>query len=189
MIRAGTLTTMLLFATLGCAPLASFRPPAFGDDDRATEFGMGGVVQTGRPFVSEPTRGAGQAWFSRRTSERVDLAAMAAFDASAFALGGAAELDLVRAPAYVLAIEPEAGFLWAGLRVPAALRLYRKNALYVSPRVAARSLAVSVDLPVGLSVDVAGGVALRAEWATSWTGKLTYYEQRQTVGVGLALRR
>lgn len=179
----------LLASVLGCAPLASFRPASGLPDDRHVEFGAGSIYVSPRPYVEEPGRAAGQLWASKRTSRRTTLTGVAAFDNTAFALGGTARWDIVRDERVSAGIEPELGFLWGGVRFPVAVRFREENFLYFAPRVAARSLDVSLDLPVGMSLCVADGVFLRGEYGVSWTGELSYYQRRQMLGAGIAVQR
>lgn len=180
---------LLVALDAGCAPLASFRPAAGLPDDRHAEFGAGGVVVTPRPYVEEPTRAAGQLWASTRTSRRITLTGLAAFDATAFALGGAARLDVLRTERFAAGVEPELGYLWAGLRAPVAVRFQGENWLYFAPRVAARGLDFSLDVPVGMSLELTDDVFLRAEYAFTWTGELSYYQRRQVLGAAIAVHR
>jgi hypothetical protein len=148
--------------------------------------GLGGDVQGPRPYVDEPSRGAGQAWASGRVAERLTLTGIAAFDPSAFALGGAARIDLAKTRRIALGVEPELGFLWAALDVPFAIRLWDEAWIYTSPWFGTRGVDWSLDLPVGLSVHAIDGFIMRAEYAVSWSHDLVYAERRDRFAFGLA---
>jgi hypothetical protein len=175
-------------AASACAPLASFRPASGLMPDRSLEVGAGGMLESPRPYVTEPTRATGQVWASGRADDRLTLTGIVAFDASALALGGAARIDLVRADRFAAGVEPELGLLWAALDVPIALRLYDQTWLYTAPRFGSRGLDWALTVPVGVSARVYDGLMLRAEYGTTWSTELTYFQRRDVFGVALAFQ-
>jgi hypothetical protein len=189
--RAASLAAAVAASALAsgaCAPLASFRPASGIMPGRTLEVGAGGVLEGPRPYVTEPTRATGQLWASGRADEKLTLTGIVAFDASALALGGSARIDLVRADRFAAGVEPELGLLWAALDVPIALRLYDETWVYTAPRFGTRGLDWALTVPVGVSVRVYDGLMLRAEYGTSWSTELTYFQRRDLFGVALALQ-
>ncbi len=141
-----------------------------------------------RPYVDEPTRGAGQMWLSGRVTRSLTLTGVAAREPGAFAAGGAARIDVLRADRLVLAPEVELGILWGAVNAGAALRLFEQTWIYAAPRFGTRGSTWSVEVPAGFSIGIPGGVMLRAEWRVSWAGELSYYQQRQMFGAALAVQ-
>jgi hypothetical protein len=169
-----------------CAPLANFRPAAGLEPGRSFEVGGGGLVQGKRPFVDEPAHGAAQLWATGRLGPRFSLSGIAAFDASAFAAGGALRLDAVRTDRFFLGIEPELGFAWVAGVVPIAVRIVDWSFIYTSPRFGTRGEDWALDVPLGASVRLYEGLSLRGEYAVSWSHDLTYYQQRRQASFGAA---
>lgn len=170
----------------GCAPLASFRPASGLMAERTFEIGAGGVLQTPRPYVDERAAAAGQVWASMRAARRVTVSGVTAFDAEGFAAGAALRFDLLRGDRVAVGLEPEAGFAWGALAVPFAIRVFDETWLYASPRVGTIGVDGALHLPAGLSARIYDGLMVRAEYAVLWTGELSYYQQRQLFGLGIA---
>lgn len=180
---------LLSLATIACAaPISSLRPASALLDDRSFELGAGGSMVSPRPYVEEPTRGAGQLWFSGRVTKALSLTAVAAREPGAFAAGGAARLDVLRADRLVIAPEVELGILWGALNAGAAVRLFEQTWIYTAPRFGTRGATWAVEVPAGFSIGVGGGLMLRAEYRVSWAGELSYYQQRHIFGAGLAVQ-
>ena len=170
---------------LGCSPIAGLRPASGLLPDRRLEVGGGAAILGPRPFVEEPTRGTGQLWATGRVGQWITLSAIGAFDTSAFALGGAMRLNVLRWDRVAAGVEVEAGFAWAGASLPLALRLFDETWLYTAPRVGTRSYDWALELPVGLSVRVYGGWMVRAEYRVSWVD-LDPYSRRHHAALGIA---
>jgi hypothetical protein len=184
-MRPLALALLLLLLLPACTPIAGFRPASGLLPDKRLEIGGGGAVIGPRPYVEEPARGAGQVWATGRTSRRVTLSAIGAFDDSAVALGGAVRLDYLRTGRVAAGVEVEGGFAWAGASVPAALRLFDETWLYTAPRLGTRGLEWAIELPVGLSVRIFDGWMVRAEYRVSWV-ELDPFTRRHLVGFATA---
>lgn len=187
-IPASVLVLAASSAAASCAPQSNFRPASGIMSDRSFEVGGGGTLVGPRPFVDEPTQGAGQLWFSGRAAKNLTLTGIGAIEASAFALGGGARIDVVRTNRFAFGPEVELGFLWAALNVGAAVRLFDQTYVYTAPRLGSRGADWALDIPGGLSVRVYEGIMLRAEYRVAWTGELSYFQQRRIAGAALAVQ-
>lgn len=174
-----------LAASGGCVPPGDFRPAAPFVDGRTSEIGAGVVASTKRPYVDEPTRAVGQLWGAHRFGERISVAGVGAFDDRAVALGAAFRVDALRFDRFALAGEVQLGYAWAGLSMPMAVRLFDATWLYAGPRALPRFQEWMLDLPVGLSVRVHEGFALRAEAHATWVD-LDPYSRRFHLGLAAA---
>gem|GEM_PF-2364656 len=169
----------------GCTPIAGFRPASGLLPDKRLELGAGGAILGPRPFVDEPTRGTGQLWATGRTSRRVTVSAIGAFDTNAVAVGGAVRWDFLRTDRVACGAEVEGGFAWAGTSLPYALRLFDETWLYTAPRLGTRSFNWAIELPAGLSARIYEGWMIRAEYRISWV-ELDPFSRRHHAGLALA---
>ncbi len=71
---------------------------------------------------------------------------------------------------FALALDVEAGWLWAAIAVPVAVRTFGESWVYTAPFVGLWGPHVAVGAPLGFSLHVGQGVFLRAE------GGVTYPE-------------
>jgi hypothetical protein len=175
-------------ALAGCAPLSTFRPASGIMDDRSFEVGGGGTLVSPRPYVEEPVQAGVQAWVSGRATKALTLTGMGAAEASAFALGGAARVDVLRTDRLALGPEFEVGFLWGAANFGGAVRLFDQSWFYTAPRFGNRGSTWALDLPAGLSFRIYEGLMLRTEYRVTWTGELSYYQQRRMFGAAVAVQ-
>ncbi|MBK7585202.1 MAG: hypothetical protein IPI67_34070 [Myxococcales bacterium] len=179
-------TSLLLFAlAMGCSPVASFRPASGLMSDRRTELGLGMAQVTPRPYVTEPSASASQAWISGAAGRRFDVTGIYAFDDDAVAAGGALRFTPLRFDRLAAGVEQELGYAWFGLSTPMALRLVDETWLYTAPRLGTWGFDLAFFIPVGLSVRVVDGLMLRAEWQRSWQD-FKYYNRRDHYGLAIA---
>ena len=170
----------------GCgAPLASLRPIGALTPERRVEVGAAYTGVGPRPYAEESWQSAGQAWTSLRLGRVVDLSAVTAFDASGFALGGAAKFAFVRGSRVWLGAEAEAGWLWAAAVLHASLRIADQLLVYTAPRLGNYGKDLTPGIPVGVNVPIYGGLVLRAEGQVNWA-KFKYYNRRVLAAGGLA---
>lgn len=138
-----------------------------------------------RPYVVEDWEPAGQIWVTGDAAKWLSLSGIGAFDTNAAAVGGAARWNALRYDRFAGGFEVELGYAWASLSVPLAVRLFDQTHVYSAPRVGNLGADVTWGVPVGLSVRVYEGFALRAEAQLSWA-ELLYYERRLHLGVAAA---
>jgi hypothetical protein len=184
-IRVAALIGASLFGVAACAPVASFRPAAPLLEERSIELGVGGVAVAPRPYVQEPWRGAGQVWAAGPISRVFDLGGVVAFDLGGFAAGGSLRAHLFTRDRFALAADLEAGWAWAALAIPVAVRLFDETWLYTAPRFGNWGGNVSVGIPLGLSVRIRGGFHLRAEAQIAWPD-FDPYQRRVFLGLAAA---
>jgi hypothetical protein len=175
----------VLLGSLGCAPIASFRPPAPLPPDRSAEMGAAGVAISPRPYVQEPWRGAAQLWAAGPISRRFDLGAVAAFDLDGVAAGATLRLHVTTHDRFALAIDTELGWGWASVALPIGVRLFDETWLYSAPRLFNWGQRPAVAVPVGLSVRVVDGFFVRAEAQAVWPD-LSPYQRRWIFGLAAA---
>jgi len=169
----------------GCAPLASFRPASGLMPEKSLELGLGAAMVTARPYVTEGSASAGQAWVTGEPSRTVALSGIVAFDSDAIAAGGALRLNAVRTDRFVIGGEGELGYAWGAVSMPLALRVVDQTWVYAAPRFFTWGIDVSYGTPVGVSVRVIDGFCLRAEWQRSWQD-FKYYNRRDHYGLAVA---
>jgi len=184
-MRCAVSLSLVLTLALGCAPVQGFRPADGFMDGKTSEVGMGAAVLGPRPYVDERAHGVGQLWISKQVHKRVMLSGMGAFDVAAAALGGGLRLDVYKNRRVATAVEAELGFAWAALVVPASVRLVGPARLYTGPRLGTRGVNWAVDVPVGISMPLAGSWVVRAEYASSWV-ELRNYQHRHLLGLAVA---
>ncbi len=161
--------TLLFLSILGgCAPLAGLRPASAPMPGRTFEAGGGAAFIGPRPYVIEEWRGTGQLWFTGRAGSWLTLSVVGAFDTEAVAAGFAARADLVRMDRLAGGVEVELGWLWAGVSLPFAVRLFDQTWLYTAPRVGNFGDELLPSIPLGASVRIYDGFALRLEGQLSW---------------------
>jgi hypothetical protein len=148
---------------------------------RTLELGAGGMVLSPRPAVDEPWRAAAQLWTIGDTDPLVSLSAIGAFDTEAFALGGALRLNLLRANRAAAGIEVEAGYAWAALSLPFAVRAFDETWLYTAPRAGNFGTDLLLSAPLGMSARLVGGFMVRGEAQVSWQD-LKRYNRRTHLG-------
>jgi hypothetical protein len=173
---------VLASAGVACSPIANLRPASGLMPGKKLEVGAGAAALSPRPFVSEDWEYAGQAWLSGNTSSLVTLSAIGAFDADAVALGGALRLNVLCAHRAALGIEGELGYAWAGLSLPAALRLFDESWVYTAPRIGTWSSDPIFGVPLGLSLRVYDGFAIRGEAQVSWQDFKSFNRRTQWAG-------
>jgi hypothetical protein len=175
----------LLAGVAACGPSQGFRPAGFPSDGRESEVGLALSSIEPRPYVNEPTQRVGQAWWSARLDEHWSVSTIVGFDRSALLGGAALRYDLVDTRWVALAGEAELGLVWAGISLPASLRIWRGLALYTTPRLSNWGPSVAPFIPVGLSAKIADALIVRAEAQLSWAD-FQYYNRRLHWGIGLA---
>lgn len=172
-------------ALSGCAPLASLRPASGLPGERSAEAGVAFVRYSARPYVDEEAAHTGQVWFSVEPSEHVALSAVAAFDSAAAAAGAAVRWNALRSSRFALGPEVEFGYAWGAGSLGLALRTVGQNWIYAAPRVGNLGFDWAFGLPVGVSIDLSHGLALRVEAQLSWA-EFAYYNRRLHLASGLA---
>ena len=170
-----------------CAPSQTFRPAASPTSDRPQEAGAAVSVVGARPYVIESSRAVGQLWFASRLGNHWSIAGIGSFDDEAVLAGAALRWDALRSDRFAGGIEAEAGFLYASMSVPLALRLWQEVWLYSNPRLGNWGPELSGFVPVGLSAELYRGVFLRAEAQYSWED-FKYYNRRRHLGIAVGYR-
>ena len=150
------------------------------------ELGLGSVALSPRPYVDEPWKHVGQMWLTGQPKPWLHLSGIAAFDAEAFAAGGAVKFILVRADRFSLGAETELGYAWGSFGVPFAVRLFDQTWIYASPRGGNLGIEPLYGFPVGLSVHAHRNLFARVEYQNSWV-KFLAYEHRTHLGAALAV--
>lgn len=179
------LAAVVAGATMGCAPLASFRPPTGMMDDRSIELGAGGAVLSPRPYAQDSWRGAGQVWVSGPVADWLELSGVMAFDDEAALGGGAAQARYVRTDRFAGSVELELGWAWGAVALPVAVRLFDETWIYASPRLGTLGDELTPGVPLGVSVHVWDGLMIRAEGQVSWAA-FRYYNRRVHLGLAVA---
>jgi len=172
-------------AAAACAPSQSFRPAGLPDAVGTRELGLAFSRVGERPYVNEAPQYLGQAWWSTKLDDRWSVTALAAFEETSGAAGAALRFDIASSRWVALAAEVEGGLFWGGVSVPVALRLWRGAALYTAPRLGTWGPELTPFIPLGLSVQVAQTLALRAEAQVSWPD-FQYYNRRLHWGLAVA---
>lgn len=172
-------------ALLGCAPLAEMRPASGMMPGRSAEMGAGMVRLSPRQYVEESPANTGMMWFSADASRVVNLSVISAFDVNALALGLALRVNALKYDRFAGGVEAQAGYGWVALTLPFAARLFDQTWVYSSPRFGTLGRDLSFGAPVGLSVRVWNGFALRGEVQTSWQD-FKYYNRRLHTALGVA---
>jgi hypothetical protein len=176
---------LIALQLLGCAPVAMLRPPGVLGDDRSFEAGAAVASLGPRPYVEEPRAYTGQAWFTADVRRWLSLSGVAAFDASAAAVGVAARWNGLRTQRFTVGPELELGYAWAAASLGASARVFGRNYVYTAPRFGNLGSHWALGLPAGVSVDLTHGFALRAEAQLSWQ-ELQNYNRRLHLAAGLA---
>jgi hypothetical protein len=161
--RPGLFALFLLSSS--CGPVVGFRPASALVQGASTEIGGGAVALMPRPYVDEPTQGAGQAWATHRLAPWLKLSLVTAF---ALAGGLAAMAVPFRYDRFVGGMELELGYAWAGASLPIATRIFKGVWLYSGPRLANLGDKLTPSAPLGLSLPLHGGFELRLEALMSW---------------------
>ncbi len=175
----------IVAVSLGCSPIASFRPAAGFTHGNSLEFGMGGVTISRRPYVIEESRAVGQFWVSSEQSPSRNLSILGAFDDEALSLGVSLRLRFSRTHTFVAAVDGELGYLFAGLSLPFSVRVVDEIWLYAGPRLGNWGLDPLFGAPVGASVRVYEGFHLRGEWQRSYQD-FKIYNRRDHFGFAAA---
>jgi hypothetical protein len=178
-VRAACLLAALL---LGCAPLASFRPPDALGPERQTEIGAGAVALSPRPYVDEPSALTGQLWATRKLASWLHVSAVGAFDDEALAAGLALQAVPVLTDLFAAGAEVELGYAWGAVALPMALRPSGWLSSYTAPRLGTLGDRLTPGIPGGVSVRVVDGFQLRAEVQVSWAD-FDAYQRRMHAGV------
>ena len=177
---------LLLLLLIGCAPFGELRPASMMLPGRSSEVGAAFVhVGPRTPYVEESPGNTGMAWASRQVHRLVNVSLVSAFDAHAFALGAAVRLNAVRLDRVAAGAELQLGHAWGALVLPVAVRLHDQTWLYASPRLGTIGRDPSFGVPVGVSVRLWSGLAVRGEVQPSWQA-FRYYNRRVASAVGLA---
>ncbi len=172
-------------ALASCAPLASFRPASGLMPERKLEVGAGVAAISPRPYVVEEWRATGQAWVSNDVGKRANVSGIVAFDDQAAAIGGALRVNAVRTDRFAAGVEGEGGYLWMGISVPVAVRLFDYTWLYGAPRFGNWGLDPIGGFYLGANVRIWDGLMLRGEWQRSWQD-FKYYNRRDHYGGAVA---
>lgn len=153
--------------------------------EHTSDVGAGLVSIQPRPYVNEPTYYVGQLWASRRMSESLKLSGIIALDRDA-AAGGTSLAWLPVRGLVTAGVEAELGYAWAALGLPMSLALYDDFlTVYSTPRLGTWGSTLTPSVPLGLSIDLAASIELRAEVQVSWPDFL-YYNRRVQGGLALA---
>jgi hypothetical protein len=183
---ARALALLLGLPALGCAPLASMRPAGeLAGNDRSWEVGGAAIEFGPRPYVIESWQTVGQVWGTARLSSSIEVSAMATFDDSAAAAGGALRWTPVRLGPLAAGVEGEIGYSWAALSLPLGVKVVRPLWLYAAPRLGTQGIHLTPGVPVGISVETLPGLMLRGEAQLSWQ-EFQAYQRRLHLAVGLA---
>ena len=168
-----------------CAPSQSFRPAGAPGLGREHELGLAVSSVRPRPYVTEPTREVGQAWWATRLGGPWSLATLVAFDASALAAGAALRIDALHTRKFTLSAEAEGGFGWGAVSLPVALRVWKDVGAYCSPRIGNWGAVLTPFLPCGVQGELLDGLLLRGELQLSWA-EFEAYNRRAHWGVAVA---
>lgn len=188
MIRPGDIPRFPLLLGLvlgGCAPLGTLRPASGLMPARSGEVGLAGVALGPRPYVTESTELAGQAWATLEPLDWLSVSAITAVSADAAAAGGAVRWNAFRTRRTAGGIEAEAGYAWVAGSLGFAVRTFGETWLYAAPRVGTLGFSWTVGTPVGVSAAVWDGLIVRAEAQVSWA-ELKHYNRRVHGGLGVA---
>lgn len=177
---------VLLLGAGGCAPLGELRPASGMMPGKSMEIGSGIVHLSPRsPYVEESASNTGMLWASADASRYINFSLISAFDANAFALGGAIRVNALKYDRFAGGVELQVGHAWGALVIPVAARLFDQTWVYASPRFGTLGRDLSLGAPVGVSVRVWNGLALRGEVQTSWQD-FKYYNRRIHTALGVA---
>lgn len=171
--------------SFACAPSQAFRPAGAPGLGREQELGIAVSSVRPRPYVTEPAREVGQAWWGTRLRGPWSFATLLAFDVSALAAGAALRLDTLQTRSLTLAAEVEGGFAWGAVSLPVALRVYDGFGVYCSPRIGNWGAALTPFLPCGVQGELVDGVIVRGELQLSWAD-FEAYNRRAHWGLALA---
>lgn len=175
----------LTSSSWACAPAASFRPASAAMGRQDSEVGMGAVAIGPRPYVDEATSYISQFWGTKRISESLKASTVVALDTSAAAAGGSLAWLAVREPWITAGLEAEVGYLWGSLGLPVAIPIAGRAHVYTAPRLGTWGKTLTPSIPLGVSVELPRGLAVRAEGQVSWAD-FKYYNRRLILGVALA---
>jgi hypothetical protein len=184
-------------STIGCAPMATFRPiSAFAGGQASMEMGLGTVAVSPRPYVDERWSHTGTAWFTAQVKPWLQLSGISAFDDGALGVGVGATALLFRRSWFMAGVEAEAGYGWAAAGVPIAARLFEQTYtaylpagawIYAQPHVTNFGIYPSVGTPIGLSVHIQKGAFVRLEYQASWE-QFQRYNLRHHLGAAFAVQ-
>lgn len=175
----------LSIAVSGCSPIANLRPASGLMPGKRLEVGAGAAALSPRPFVNEDWESAGQVWVSGNTSSLITLSAIGAFDTDAFAAGGALRVNVLRESRFAFGVEGELGYAWAALSLPVALRLFDESWLYSAPRLGTWSTDPIFSVPLGLSLRIYEGFAIRGEAQISWQNFQSFNRRTHFAGAAV----
>lgn len=170
---------------MACAPLGEMRPASGMMPGKSMEIGSGVVHVSPREYVEESPSNTGMFWASADASRVINLSLISAFDAKAFALGAAIRVNALKYDRFAGGVELQLGHAWGALVIPVAARLFDQTWVYTSPRFGTIGRDLSFGAPVGVSVRVWNGFALRGEVQTSWQD-FKYYNRRIHSALGVA---
>jgi hypothetical protein len=175
-----------LAPALDCAPLGELRPGSMMMPGRSSEIGAG-LVHVGprTPYVEESPANVGMLWASRDATRAINVSLVSAFDRNALAIGAALRVNALRYDRFAGGLELQLGHAWGALVLPVAVRLHDQTWVYTSPRFGTIGRDPSFGVPVGLSVRVWSGLALRGELQSSWQD-FRYYNRRLHSALGVA---
>jgi hypothetical protein len=182
-----SLGALVVVGTSGCGPLGSFRPVSVPISGTNYEVGLGAVTVSPRPYVDERWRQAGQAWFTLKATDWLQLSGISAFDAEALGVGVGATASILRGNRFAAGVGAEVGYGWGAISLPFALRLFEQSWLYGAPRISNYGIDPVVGLPIGLSLHIERGAFLRLEYQSSWV-ELQAYNLRHHFGAALAVQ-
>lgn len=158
------------FALWACAPAAATRPIT-GSMDEPNEVG-GGVnystplspsVRCGNELFGCNPGANGQLWYQHRFGERFTLGGtLYGGQTSLFGGGVLARFHLLDSDRVNVGADVNAGWLWADVGVPVAVRVAGPFWVYTEPSVGFRYVQ-SVRVPLGVAVDIGDHISLSAE--------------------------
>lgn len=177
--------TLVWNMAFACAPSQSFRPAGAPAHGREQELGIAVSSVRPRPYVTEPAREVGHAWWATRLRGPWSLATLVAFDTSALAGGAALRLDAISTRNIALAVEAEGGFAWGAVSLPVALSVWNELGLYCSPRLGNWGARLTPFVPCGVQGPLLDTIILRAELQLSWAD-FEAYNRRAHLGLAVA---
>ena len=176
---------LLLLLLSSCAPLGELRPASGMMPGKTFEIGSGVVHVSPRQYVEESPSNTGMLWGSADVSRVINLSIISAFDTNALAVGAAVRVNALKYDRFAGGVELQLGHAWGALVLPVAARLFDQTWVYASPRFGTLGRDLAFGAPVGVSVRVWNGLAVRGEVQTSWKD-FKYYNRRIHSALGVA---
>lgn len=175
LLAAATTLLSAYFALWACAPGPALRPPVPMAEGEGTEIGVGAGFRgdMDQPLATDPLyEGTDVLLYADSfVGRRLSLGGfVGAGSTSIVSVGGHLRGYLAGPGPVNVALDLEAGWLYAGLSMPIAVRLAEKGPwLYTSPGVILRNSSI-VRVPVGVAVPFGDRVRLDVEGMVGWPG-------------------